>query len=245
MLDSAPSWPKLDVERLCRAALAAAGPAGLTSVCASRVVDDRPRGVVWASDSRARRLDDLQVVLGEGPGITAFAEGGPVLVLDLCEHWRQGWVTFDREATGLGVRSVCAFPLQIGALRLGVLTLHGTRPAVLDTVQLSKQLAICDELSVALLVTDAGSGDWTSVWECAPDPPLAVTSQAAGMVTVQLESSIAEAMTRLCAHAFAAGQSLEQVSRLVVERTLRFDQDRFSSEPGPAGLPARMGPEQC
>jgi len=242
VLDSAPTWPKLDVERLCRAALAAAEPAGLTSVCASRVVDDRPRGVVWASDSRARRLDDLQIVLGEGPGITALVEGGPVLVLDLREHWRQGWVTFEREATGLGVRSVCAFPLQIGALHLGVLTLHGIRPAVLDTVQLSKQLAICDELSVALLVTDAGSGDWTSVLDAAPDPPLAVTSQAAGMVTVQLESSIAEAMTRLCAHAFATGQSLEQVSRSVVERTLRFERDDFYPEPDPQDLPSWRRP---
>ena len=56
------------VERLCCAALAVAGPSGLTSVCASRVVGDRPRGVVWASDERARQLDDLQVVVGEGPG---------------------------------------------------------------------------------------------------------------------------------------------------------------------------------
>ena len=83
MLDTASTWPKLGVERLCRAALDAAAPVGLTSVCATRVVDDRPRGVMWASDSRARRLDDLQVVLGEGPGITALTEGGPVLVPDL------------------------------------------------------------------------------------------------------------------------------------------------------------------
>jgi hypothetical protein len=239
VLDSAPTWPKLDVEKLCRAALAAAEPAGPTSVCVSRVVDDRPRGVVWASDSRARRLDDLQVVLGEGPGITALAESGPVLVLDLGEHWRQGWVTFEREAIGLGVRSVCAFPLQIGALPLGVLTLHGTRPAVLDTVQLSNQLAICDQLSVALLVTEAGTGDWASVLDAAPDPPLAVTSQAAGMVMVQLESSVAGAMARLCGHAFSTGQSLEQVSRSVVDRKLRFDPDHVPAKAEPQQSPAR------
>ncbi|HEY3339949.1 MAG TPA: GAF and ANTAR domain-containing protein [Propionicimonas sp.] len=221
------------MERLCRAALAAARPAGLTSVCASRLIDDRPRGVVWASDPRARRIDDLQVVLGEGPGITAITEGGPVLVPDLRGQWRQGWVTFERAAVELGVRSICAFPLQIGAVRLGVLTLHGTEPASLDAAQLSEELAVCDDLSVALLVADAGSGDWSSVLDGALDPPLAITSQAAGMVMVQLGSTIAEAMARLSAHAFGAGLSLEEVSRAVVERTLRFQPDRFYPETDP------------
>ncbi len=199
-------------------------------MCASRVIDDRPRAVVWASDARSRKLDDLQMVLGEGPGIAAVTEGGPVLVPDLRSQWRQGWVTFERAAVDLGVRSVCAFPLQIGAVRLGVLTLHGTEPASLDAAQLGQELAVCDDLSVALLVGDAGSGDWSSVLEPALDPPLAITSQAAGMVMVQLGSTIAEAMARLCAHAFGAGLTLEEVSRAVVDRTLRFQPDRFYPE---------------
>ena len=221
------AWPGVRLEQLCRAALSVAEPAGLTSICASRVVNHRPRGLVWSSGKRARRLDDLQLVLGEGPGIDAVIEGGPVLVPDLLQNWRHGWVTFDRAAVELGVRSVCAFPLQIGAVRLGVLTLHGTEPASLDAAQLRQELAVCDDLSVALLVADAGSGEWGSVLEAALDPPLAVTSQAAGMVMVQLESTIAEAMARLCAHAFGAGLTLEEVSRSVVGRTLRFQPDQF------------------
>jgi hypothetical protein len=236
MRDAASTVSRLDVERLCRAALAAAEPAGLTSVCVSRIIDDRPRGVVWASDQRAGQLDDLQVVLGEGPGITAAAEGGPVLVADLEDQWRRDWVTFDGEAALLGVRSILALPLQIGAVRLGVLTLHGTGTAVLDSAQLALQLAVCDDLSIALLVLDAGSGDWSSVLGTALDPPLAVVSQAAGMVMVQLQGTIAEAFARLCAHAFAAGQSLEDVSRAVVAREFRFDPDQFYPDANP-GVP--------
>ena len=223
-----PVWPvpSMGVGELCRAALAAAEPSGLTSVCASRVLDERPRGVVWASDSRARQLDDLQVVLGEGPGVTALVEGGPVMVRDVQEHWRKSWLAFDGAAAELGVRSICAFPLQIGAVRLGILTLHGTEPAYLDAEQIDQQLAVCDDLSVAFLVSDAGSGDWSSVLDAALDRPLAITSQAAGMVMVQLDSTIADAMARLCAHAFAAGVSLEEVSRSVVERTLLFEPDQ-------------------
>ena len=215
------------VERLCCSALAVAGPSGLTSVCASRVVGDRPRGVVWASDERARQLDDLQVVVGEGPGVTALMGGGPVLVLDLLEHWRMSWLAFDGAAAELGVRSICSFPLQIGAVRLGVLTLHGVVPASLAAAQFSEVLAVCDDLSVAFLVSDAGSGDWSSVLDAALDRPLAITSQAAGMVMVQLNSTIADATARLCAHSFSSGVSLEEVSRSVVERTFRFEPDRF------------------
>lgn len=226
-----PTGPPNDVEGLCRAALAAAEPSGLTSVCASRVVGDRPRGVVWASDERARQVDDLQVVVGEGPGVTALVGGGPVLVPNLCEYWRKGWVAFDGAATELGVRSICAFPLQIGAVRLGVLTLHSTEPASLDADQFSRVLEVCDDLSVAFLVADAGSGDWSSVLDAALDRPLAITSQAAGMVMVQLNSNIADAMARLCAHSFASGLSLEEVSRSVVERTFCFEPDRFYANP--------------
>ncbi len=219
------------VERLSRAALAAAEPAGFTSVCTSRALANRSRGVLWASDARARRLDDLQVVLGEGPGVSALAEGGPVMVHDVGEHWRQGWVAFNGAASQLGVRSLCAFPLQIGAVRLGTLTLHGTEPAILDAVQLEHQLAVCDDLGVALLVADAGSGDWSKVLDAALDRPLAITAQAAGMVMAQLNGTIAEAMGRLCAHAFTEDVSLEEVSRSVVNREFRFERDRFY--PGP------------
>ena len=82
-------------------------------------------------------------------------------------------------------------------------------------------------------MSDAGSGAWSSVLDGALDPPLAITSQATGMVMVQLESTIAEAMARLSAHAFAAGLTLEEVSRSVVERRIRFHPDRFYEDPNP------------
>ena len=228
MPDRFPRPPAPEVKNLCSAALAVAYPAGLTSVCLSRVIDERPRGVIWASDDRARQLDDLQVVLGEGPAVTALAEGGPVMVTDLSVQSRYGWVTFERSATQLDVRSICAFPLHIGAVRLGALTLHGTQPACLDPTQLDHQLALCRDLSIAVLATEAGSENWSRDHDRAmEDPTLAITSRAAGMVMVQLDTTIAAAMSRLCAHAFAADLSLEAVSRSVVERTLRFHPDRF------------------
>ena len=88
-------------------------------------------------------------------------------------------------------------------------------------------------------MSDAGSGDWSSVLDAALDRPLAITSQAAGMVMVQVDGTIAEAMARLCGHAFAAGKSLEEVSRSVVERTVRFEP--YRSYPRPDELQAGTG----
>jgi len=226
-------------EDLCRAALAMAEPIGLTSACVSRAIDHRPREVFWASDARARQLDDLQLVLGEGPGVTALVDGGPVIVPDIRDYWSRGWVTFERAATELGVRSIWALPLQIGEIRLGVLTLNGADPSPHDSGRLSDLLTICGDLSVRLLAADTSSGDWTGALGRALDPPLAVTSQAAGMVMVQLESTLTEAMARLCAHAFAAGLTLEEVSRAVVGRTLRFEPDQLHPDHRPGNPDSR------
>ena len=51
----------------------------------------------------------------------------------------------------------------------------------------------------------------------------AVVHQAAGMVSVQLDISVGDALVRLRAHAFATDRPLNEVGREVVARTLRFD----------------------
>lgn len=50
----------------------------------------------------------------------------------------------------------------------------------------------------------------------------AVVHQAAGMVTVQAGTTLADAMLRLEAHALGLGLPLAEVSQHVVDRDLRF-----------------------
>ena len=47
--------------------------------------------------------------------------------------------------------------------------------------------------------------------------------QATGMISVQLDVSLEEALARLRAHAFAQGTALGEVAAEVVGRQLRFD----------------------
>lgn len=65
-----------------------------------------------------------------------------------------------------------------------------------------------------------------------------VTHQAAGMVSVQLDVPITDAVVTLQAEAFASGRDLVAVSRDVVARRLRFDRWGVHRPPDPpAELP--------
>jgi hypothetical protein len=50
--------------------------------------------------------------------------------------------------------------------------------------------------------------------------------QAQGMVMVQLGVSLAEALLRMRAYAYADGRPLADIARDIVARALRFDEDR-------------------
>lgn len=56
--------------------------------------------------------------------------------------------------------------------------------------------------------------------------------QAAGMVAVQLEVNVTQALIRLRAYAFGNDRPLSEVARAVVTRTLRFEPD--DGEEGPS-----------
>jgi hypothetical protein len=50
-----------------------------------------------------------------------------------------------------------------------------------------------------------------------------VVHQATGMITIQLGISLAEALLRLRAHAYASGRAVSAIAADVVDRRLRFD----------------------
>ena len=71
------------------------------------------------------RLEDLQVVLGEGPRLDAVATGGPVAVTDLAHpRARARWPCFCAPALAGGVRAVFAFPVHLDAVPVGVLNVY-------------------------------------------------------------------------------------------------------------------------
>jgi hypothetical protein len=175
------------------------------------------RMLLGASDDLGARLEELQFTLGEGPCVTAFAEATPMLVPDLqTMEARSRWPMFTREVADVGVGAVFAFPLQIGAIGIGVLDCHRRLPGPL--LETTDALAVAGAVTTALLDLDAlGSafGDGDSLFDLSWRTH-AVTHQATGMLSASLEISAADALARLRAHAFRCGRPLEEVAADVV-----------------------------
>lgn len=205
--------------------------AGVGAVAVAVMLSASPRETIYASDRVASELEELTLTLGEGPGVDALADG-PALVADLTAgEYLTRWPVFAPAAAKANVRAVFALPLQIGAIRLGVLDLYRAEPGGLDPEQLADALMLADTMA-ALLLDEAGR-DWPT-----PDMPRPeyagaqhpVVHQATGMVLVQLGVTAAVALIRLRAYAYAHDRRLRDVAADVVARRLRFAPDPGSEE---------------
>jgi GAF domain-containing protein len=211
------------LRRVCAAAthsLAASG-AGI-----SVMTEVGERGLYAASDPLAERMEELQFVLGEGPCWDAFASRRPVLVPDLDRESPARWPMYTPAARDGGVRAVFSFPLQMGAVRLGVLDVFRNRTGSLTGDELVNAFTFAEVTVTALLDQheDAAMKGLEGGLADAVEHR-AELFQAQGMVMVQLGVSIGEAMARMRAYAFAHGRRLDEVARDVLARTLQFDRD--------------------
>jgi hypothetical protein len=125
-----------------------------------------------------------------------------------------------------GARALFAFPLQAGAIRVGLLSLYRGQPGPLTPQQLADALVFADIALHLLLDSSAGiSGSAGYRPLDGPSDSRAEVYQATGMISVQLSVSLEEAFVRLRAHAFAAGTPLGDIAGDVVSRRLRFHPD--------------------
>jgi hypothetical protein len=204
---------------------------GVDSAAVTLTLRATPRETVYVSDPIASRLEELSLTLGEGPGVDA-STGSPVLVADLIGPASLArWPVFAPAATQDGVRAVFALPLQVGAIRLGVLDLYRTQPGDLDREQLADALLLADTACALLL--DATHRDQPHLDGHPPehaDLRHPEVHQATGMITVQLGVSAAVALVRLRAYAYTHDRRLRDVAGDVVARRLRFDPDPDGSD---------------
>ena len=190
------------------------------------------QSVAVASDPQTQALEEQQFSFGEGPCVDAFALRRPVLEPDLGRESAR-WSAYAPAALGEGVRAVFAFPLQIGAARLGVLDVYRDQPGGLSPMALRQSLTLAETALHILLdgQADAVSGRPVQGLESAVESRSELF-QAQGMVMIQLGVSLAEAMSRLRAHAYAQDRRLSDVARDVVTRRLELDPDRMPDSAG-------------
>ncbi|MGN6576952.1 MAG: ANTAR domain-containing protein [Nocardioides sp.] len=173
------------------------------------------------TDAVSTALDDLQLLLGEGPCITATSTGLTVLVADLsAQDGGDGgddprWAVYAGAASRAGAGAVFAFPILIGAVMLGRVDLYRRLAGPLSAVQLRAGLQAAEDIGQELLeLTEADMPGGR-------EHPIAV-HQAAGMVMVQLDADIDVAMSRLRARAFADGLTMGELADSVIAGSRRF-----------------------
>jgi len=217
-------------------------PIAVAHVCATAVdvidvdgagvtvmVSPTVRDSVHATDLVAVALEQWQLAFGEGPCVDAFTRGRPVLIADLAAaDPRARWPAFTPAALDTGARALFALPLQIGAIRLGVVDLYRARPGPLTPDEVVDALAFADIAAMVLLDGEAGMPPDMAELAWQRDGPTAHHArvhQATGVILAQLGVSAEVAFARLRAHAYAEDRQLGEVARDVVERRLRFQPD--------------------
>jgi hypothetical protein len=208
------------LEQICRGAVAFLDVSGAAVILMS---EEESGDVTAAFGARVTEVEDLQFALGEGPCLEAFHKGTPVLEAELLDATGQRWPVFAQQAATVGARAVFVLPLQLGAIRLGVLYLYRDRPGMLSADQLADGLDLAELAMLAVLELQSTAvpgqlgvglgGEWAH---------RAAVHQATGMVAAQLETRLGDALARIRAHAFAREQSIYSVAAEIVAGRLRL-----------------------
>ena len=222
---------EVSLAHVCAAAVAALGVdgAGVTVMVSPTV-----RETAHSTDAVSADLEELQLTFGQGPCVDTFANG-PVLAEDLrAPEYAARWPAFTPAALGCGAGAVFALPLQVGAIRLGVLDLYRVRPGGLSDFELADALVFADTAGMLLLDAAAGisPGNAELAWQRKDRAAgQAVVHQATGMVLAQLGVSAEVAFARLRAYAYAHDRRLGAVARDVVDRRIRFTPEPAADDP--------------
>ena len=219
---------------------------GAEGVALSLLVDNgRMAEPLWCHPEVSARFEELQFTLGEGPGPDAVRTGTPVMEPDLDRVRPDRWPALLPPARDMGVHGVCCFPLGIGAIRVGALTMLCDGDRRITAQQCADATALAAALTGALLNGDRrgergghrdGGGNGSPVPGFFLERPTglhrAAVHQATGMISVQLDVSMEESLLRLRAHAFSSERPLGEVAEDVVARRLRFTNDNDNDDSG-------------
>lgn len=178
---------------------------------------------VGTSDPVAARVEELQFELGEGPHHEALSSGEPVLVPEFTVSQIARWPLLSPALAMIGVGALFAFPLTIGAATVGVVDMYRSSPGELDSRSILTALTLASWTAgpALRLAAQSANSEKPGAERLVPEIRR-VVHQATGMILVQLGVSATEAFSRLQAHAFSSGETLEYVANEVVARRIDF-----------------------
>lgn len=194
----------------------------ITGAGVALIVADQYRGLLGASDDRSRLLEELQFTTGEGPCMDAHSSGRLVAEPRLDLH---RWPAFSRAAVAAGVNAVFALPLQIGGARFGALDFYREAVGPLDMNDLDDAWVVANAATglVSAMQSDLQLGDLHGMLEDVV-ARRAVVHQATGVVAVQLDVGVEDALVVLRSRAFRMGIGVGELASEIMAGRVRFDE---------------------
>jgi hypothetical protein len=216
VLDSDPTKPL--PARFCHGA---ADILGVEGVGIAVMSEGKHLGTV-CSTAPASRAEALQFDLGEGPCLDAHLLRRAVLVPDLATV--NDWPAFRPAALEAGVRGAFSYPLEVGRVQLGALSLYREESGPLSPEQ-HDDASLLARFGVELLlsVPDARAEGEFPALRTALDVQEWEVHQATGMVAAQAGVDVEDAFAMLRGHAYAVSRPLREVAKDVVSRLVRLD----------------------
>lgn len=179
---------------------------------------------VAATDEVSGRIEDLQIVLGQGPCVDALSTRAPVLTPDMSQAAASDrWPLFVPAVAELGVAASFSVPLLAGDVGLGALDLYRCRVGDLEDSGVDKALDFAAAAVEILITTQSAPPARRPHFDVASWPGASTIHQATGMVMAQIGGEAAGAFAVLRSRAFADDRPLLDVARDVLDRRLRFD----------------------
>ena len=204
-------------ERLC---LASRDLAGADAATITVAYAETNRVTLFATDEVSARLEDLQEVMGEGPGYSAASHRG-VEVCRLGTLAAERWPLFSAAALQIvGAATLHAVPMQPGNQLFGVMTLYQLEHPHADLAMDVRTLERLAAATGAALMRDPEAVDQDLM--DGPWASRAQIHQATGMVVAQLGLNSDDALAVLKAHAYAGETTLADIAEQVVDRTVHF-----------------------
>ena len=207
---------------------------GLLCSVAAEITEQSGAGIALASSDPAMTsyctsgdigpaLMDIEMTLGEGPCVEAYRTEMAVEEQDLRSPINPNWQTYAPLALAEGARAVFGFPVRMGTVRLGALSLYCDESGLLSDEQLTDAFLMASVIGRAVLTLQAGATPGSLSKELLEEAMFDFSvHQATGMVAAQGEMSIKDAIVALRMHAFADNRSLSDVAKSVVTRRLRY-----------------------
>ena len=157
------------IDRLCALCASVTAMSGASIM----LMSDEMRGSVCSTDDVAHQIEELQYTLGEGPSVDAYRFEQPVIEPDLAHARAPRWPVFTPLALEAGARAVFGFPLLIGVVRLGALSLYRVAAGPLSDDQHADALVMADVAARAVLAMQANAppGEIAVEFEARRQPP--------------------------------------------------------------------------